>query len=113
MTALLALAAPLLYVYALFAAYILVMGVQRAHLSGRLTGPLKWLCMPMVLIGYTMDCIANLTLASLVFWEWPRELLVPKRLLRLIAAGTAWRRNVAMWICDHLLDPFDPRGDHC
>ena len=113
MTALLTLAAPLLYAYAVFMVYILVMGIQRAHLAGRLIGPLKWLCLPMVAVGYLMDAAANLTLATLAFAEWPRELLVTKRMQRHIAARSGWRSALAAWVCDRLLDPFDPSGEHC
>ena len=49
----------------------------------------------------------------LAFWERPREWLVTKRLQRHIAARTGWRCTLAAWICDRVLDPFDPRGEHC
>ena len=100
------------YTYAFFAVYILVMGIQRAHLSGRLVGPIKWLCMPMVGVGYAMDAFANLTLASLLFLERPHEWLVTARLQRHML-GNGWRAKLAHLICDHLLDPLDPSGDHC
>ena len=103
---------PLAYAYLLFAVYILVTGIHRAKLSGRLSGPVLWLCAPMVVIGYVMDCLFNLTLASLVFWERPREWLLTARLQRYIT-GTGWRARLAAWVCNSLLDPFDPNGNHC
>ena len=109
MTALLVLA---LYAYALFAVYILVMGIHRAHLSKRLSGPVLWLCAPLVVLGYAMDCLFNLTIASLVFLERPREWLLTARLQRHML-GTGWRSRLAAWVCDSLLDPFDPDGNHC
>ena len=103
---------PALYAYALFAIYILVMGIHRAHLSKRLSGPVLWLCMPMVALGYAMDCLFNLTIASLVFVERPKEWLLTARLQRHLA-GIGWRAKLAHLICDHLLDPFDPTDKHC
>lgn len=101
------------YAYLFFCVYILVMGVQRAHLDGRLHGPLRGLCLPMVALGYAMDLLANVTVASLAFWELPRELLVTKRLQRHLESFAGWRWKLATWICNSLLDPFDPSGKHC
>jgi hypothetical protein len=93
--------------------YVLVMGIYRAHLSHRLRGLVLVLSLPFVVIGFLMDVFANLTIASLVFLEPPREWLVTSRLQRYIAHGTGWRAAKARWICDNLLDVFDPSGDHC
>lgn len=102
------------YLWAFWAVYVLVMGIYRAHLSGRLTGPNRVLGLPVVLLGYAMDTITNLTLACLVFLDVPREWLVTTRLIRYRdAAPDGWRGKLAAWICDRLLDPFDPTGDHC
>jgi hypothetical protein len=110
MTALLAVA---LFLWVFWYAYILVMGLYRAHLAGRLTRFTYALALPALLVGYAMDVLANLTIASIVFLEPPREWLVTDRLKRHIARGTGWRAVKAEWICTHLLDVFDPRGDHC
>lgn len=97
----------------LWAAYVLVMGIYRAHLDKRLTTVTKILAAPWVVIGYALDVLVNVTVASLVFWEPPWELLVTTRLQRHIDARYGWRHRRAQWICDHLLDPFDPTGNHC
>lgn len=93
--------------------YVLVMGIYRAHLSHRLKGLVLVLSLPLVAIGYLMDVIANLTVASLLFLEPPRELLVTSRLQRYVALEQGWRFRIADWICNHLLDVFDPSGNHC
>ena len=97
----------------LWALYVMVMGIYRAHLDGRLTTVTKVLAAPWVALGYALDVLVNFAIASLVFWEPPRELLVTSRLQRHVGASTGWRHRRAVWICDHLLDPFDPGGNHC
>jgi hypothetical protein len=101
------------FLWAFWGMYVLVMGIYRAHLSHRLKGLVLVLSLPFVVIGFLMDVFANLTIASLVFLEPPREWLVTSRLQRYIAHGTGWRFWLAKYICDHLLDVFDPSGDHC
>ena len=103
-----------LYLWVFWGLYVLVMGIYRAYLAGRLTTTTKLLGAPFVLAGIVMDVLANLTLAGLVFVELPREWLVTDRLQRHVRTPTsAWRTRLATWVCDHLLDVFDPRGDHC
>ncbi|MFV0602022.1 MAG: hypothetical protein ACK5NE_09445 [Brachymonas sp.] len=79
----------LAYLYAFWCAYVLVMGIYRAHLSRRLVGLNKMLALPVVGFGYLMDVAANLFIAPLVFLDWPREALVTARLIRNPAYGLA------------------------
>ena len=98
----------------LWAAYVLVMGIYRAHLAKRLGAFTTALALPWVLLGYALDVLVNLTAASVLFVELPGELLVTSRLQRHVdATAGGWRHRLALWICDHLLDPFDPTGNHC
>jgi hypothetical protein len=99
----------------LWYAYILVMGLYRVHLCGELRGVPRALAWPAVVVGFCMDWLANCTVAWLWFRDPPRELgeLVTARLARYIRGPAGWRQRQAQWICDHLLDPFDPSGDHC
>lgn len=107
-----------LYVYLCWLVYILVMGLYRAHLSGRLpkSSPLYWAALPVVIVGYVMDALLQL-LATVPFLDAPRymqrEWLLTDRLQRYMAGHDHWRKRVADWICTHMLDPFDARGDHC
>ncbi len=106
-------AALVLAPWALWALYVLVMGVYRAKLSGRLGPAATILAAPWVLLGFALDVLVNLTAASLLFAEPPREWKVTQRLQRHQLAGDGWRADLARWICDHLLDVFDPTGNHC
>jgi hypothetical protein len=101
------------YLWVFWYVYILVMGLYRAHLDKRLSRFTYVLAAPALVVGYAMDIVANVTIASVVFFEPPREWLVTSRLKRHIAGYGGWRHRLATWICDHLLDVFDPKGDHC
>lgn len=101
------------FLWAFWGMYVLVMGIYRAHLSHRLKGLVLVLSLPFVAIGCTMDVFANMTIASIAFLEPPREWLVTDRLQRHMYKSAGWRFWLAKYICDHLLDVFDPSGDHC
>jgi hypothetical protein len=93
--------------------YVLTMGVYRVQLAGRLTGLSKVLLMPFVVVAVLMDVACQMTVATVVFLEFPTELLVTARLQRYMAGEDGWRKRVAVYICNNLLDPFDPNGKHC
>lgn len=99
--------------YALWVLYLLVMGLYRAKLNGRLSKAASVLGAPFLILGYLVDIFANLTVATIVFLELPRETLVTSRLTRHLKQGEGWRQRFAKSICSALLDPFDPRGTHC
>lgn len=102
------------YLWAFWFAYVLVMGLYRAHLSGRMSRVTYVLAAPALLFGVAMDVLANIFIASVIFLEFPREWLVTKRLQRHIKKGLGtWRGYLAAWVCTSLLDVFDPSGDHC
>lgn len=104
-----------LYLYAFWVAYIAIMGAYRAHLAGRLVGVQRVLAVPLVVIGFALDCFAQYTIATLFFFDAPEpgDYLVTARLKRYMRAPDTWRGRAAQYICDNLLDPFDPTGDHC
>ena len=105
----------LAFLWCFWALYVMVMGVYRAHLSGRLSKAGYVLGLPWVITGYLVDILTQFTLATLFFADWPRrgEWLVTDRLQRYVRIRHGWRYRKAKWICDHLLDVFDPSGEHC
>ena len=106
-----ALALPL-FLWFFWGMFVLVMGLYRAHLDKRLTKFTYCLSAPWLVIGFGVDVIANLVIAPFVFLDMPQEWVVTTRLKRYIATG-GWRGKLAKTICDHLLDVFDQRGNHC
>lgn len=103
----------LLPIWMFWALYVFSMGVYRAKLDGRLRGLNAVLAFPIFLFAAIVDVFFNLVVAPLVFLDLPKEWLVTKRLKRYMAEGSGWRYNIAKLICDSVLDPFDPDGDHC
>jgi hypothetical protein len=106
--------APIAFLWAFWSLYLLCIGLYRAHLSGRLSRIAAILGAPWLLLGALVDVIAQMTVATVVFAEWPREWLVTQRLQRYIRTEpNSWRGQRAMRLCMKLLDPFDPTGKHC
>lgn len=103
----------LAYLYAFWCAYVLVMGIYRAHLSKRLTGLNRALAYPVVIAGALMDVAANWIIAPIIFLDRPREAFVTQRLVRYKAEDQGWRGALAELICDRMLDIFDPSENHC
>lgn len=103
----------LIVLWAFWGVYVLIMGLYRAHLQKRLSWTAYALGAPFLLIGLALDFAVNMTLATVIFLDIPREALVTTRLIRYVASGSGWRFNVANWVCNKLLDVFDPSGEHC
>ncbi len=101
------------FLWMFWALYVFAMGIYRAQLAGRLKGVNFVLALPIVIVALAVDVITNLVIAPIVFLDVPRELLVTSRLIRYMAGPAGWRRTVAMYICDNMLDVFDPNGNHC
>jgi hypothetical protein len=116
MAALLALGWTLAYLYCFWLLYVLIMGFYRAHLAQKLSKVAFVLALPAIVAGFMVDLIANWTLASLWFREWPQRPLelVTDRLSRYIdQADEDWKKQHANWVCKTLLDYFDPHDRHC
>jgi hypothetical protein len=66
-------------------------------------------------IGLVLDFVLNVIVGTVVFLKYPQNVLLTGRLSRYIRDPDEkpWRRKLACWICEHLLDQFDPNGRHC
>ena len=98
--------------FALWVFYVAAMHVQKY--LGQLNWFAKFNAYVLLLIGVVIDFVCNMVL-TIPFVDPPREWLVTARLQRYHGesyAGT-WRARWADWVCTHLLDQFDPDGDHC
>lgn len=105
----LALAVGLPYVLWLF--FLAVMNLKRARDADRL-GPVAYaLGTPVLIVGYLLDFLVNVTACTVLFLEVPRETTVTARLKR-HAPECTWRGGIARWMAAHLLDAFDPAGRH-
>lgn len=96
--------------------YLIVMGLYRAHLQGRLSKPALVLGAPALALGFLLDWVVNWTVASVLFFEPPPRLfdLVTDRLARYLKSDGGFRKRWAEIICTRLLDVFDPSpAGHC
>jgi len=64
-----------------------------------------------IIPGLIYDAFLNIIIATIIFLDSPKEMLLTGRLKR-YKRGKGWRRKWALWICEHLLDQFD-EGGHC
>jgi len=100
--------------YLLWVLFLAVMMLKQEKDAGMLTPdmPAYKVGMFVLFVGYVVDLVVNLILASILFLEFPKELTVTARLKRHGTQG-GWRGDFARWFCESLLDTFDPSGDNC
>lgn len=93
--------------------YLAVMNLKRHR--ARLHPIAKLHAYPLLFVGVAFDFLVNVVVGTLIFLDPPQETLLTGRLKRYhrIAYEGTWRARLADWICTHLLDQFDPDGDHC
>jgi hypothetical protein len=103
------------YLYLFWVLYVFTMGVYRAYLANRLTPFMLVLSAPFVLLAGLMDVVCNLTIATVLCLEMPKEWLVTQRFIRYLhdPKTAPWRKALAAYVCVNLLDVFDPDGNHC
>lgn len=101
----------LLIVYALWVFYLAAMNLKRARDAGTLSRTALVLGTPVVWIGLSLDLAGNILL-TVPFFDLPRETTVTARLKRYAKGPDGWRKRVALWAADDLLDDFDPSGKH-
>ena len=66
---------------------------------------------PWVIAAVVLDIAVQLA-ATLVFFDWPQEVMFTQRMSRYKATWYGWRTPVARWLCEKILDPFE-QGGHC
>ncbi len=99
-----------LYIYAFYLLFVVTMAAKAAWPT--LTLVPRVLLAPVALVAVLMDAAFNITLATIIFMDLPREALFTGRLNRYKYGESDWRFHVAKWICKNLLDPFQS-GGHC
>lgn len=97
--------------YALWVFYLAVMNLARAKRNGLLNKTALVLGTPLLVVGYLVDFLMNVTVMTVVLLEWPQETTVTARLKRHNKESTGWRLAIVKWF-EPILDPYDPSGDH-
>jgi hypothetical protein len=126
----------------LWTRYLAATHLMKLQKAGLLTAEAAPYAKVIVAVGLVLDCLYNLTWATVYFWDWPRELLVTQRLERYkygrayrleraegwdwedvatwrlsaveirIAPATDWRLEETHWMEENMLDAADPTGHH-
>lgn len=93
--------------------YIAAINVYYAW--GTLSLWVKVLAGPIVALLLLVDVVFQLTAASLIFADRPRELMFTQRLTRYKGDKWPedWRKIMATALCTKALNPFDPTRHHC
>jgi hypothetical protein len=65
------------------------------------------------LVGYPLDVLFNVVGSFVLFQRPPKHWLFTGTLKHWIASDDDRRSRHAAWICEHLLNQFDPKGKHC
>lgn len=97
--------------YATWVFYLAVMNLARAKQAGLLSRTALVLGTPVLIVGFLLDFLLNVTVMSLVLLELPQEITVSARLQRHHVESDGWRLAVVLWF-EPLLDPYDPSGNH-
>lgn len=102
----------LLGFWLLWVLFLAVMSLDQARADGKLHGFALYAGYTVLVVGLVVDLLVQITVATVLWLEWPRELTVSGRVARLCSIGTGWRQRLAMWFRATLLSPFDRSGGH-
>lgn len=97
--------------YLLWVLFLAVMNLKRAKEANLLNKTAVVLGTPLLLVGYLVDFLMNVTVMTVVLLELPQETTVTARLKRHHKESTGWRLAMVLWF-EPILDPYDPSGDH-
>lgn len=92
--------------------YLAVMNLKRVNDAGQLGRMAYLLGLPVLILGYLLDFLANVLVMTILLAELPQETTVTARLKRHKRSSKGWRLKVATWFASELLDRFDPDGVH-
>ena len=105
------------YMVILFIWFLIAMWfMRRRHQLRERLGQFYYIIVGIVLGGLILDVIFQWTFAIVIFLEVTPNITFSKRMERYRDnpkyKGT-WRMRWADYICEHILNPYDPEGHHC
>lgn len=92
--------------------FLAVMNLKQAEDENQLHGFARGVGKTVLVEGLLWDFFVQVTVASFIWLEFPRELTVSARVARLCAGKDGWRKDRAIWFRDTLLKIFDRSGGH-
>lgn len=102
----------LLAFWALWVLFLATMNLGQSKAEGKLKGFALYAGYTVLAAGLVVDFIVQITVATVLWLELPRELTVSGRVERLCREGHGYRLALAMWFRKTLLAPFDRSGGH-
>lgn len=101
-----------LALWCLWILFLAVMNLGQAKAEGKLHGFALSAGCTVLTVGLLVDLLVQITVASVLWLEFPREWTVSERVARLCKHGSGWRQRLALWFRRVLLAPFDRSGGH-
>lgn len=101
-----------LWLWILWLYYLAVMNLKAVRDKHGLHWLAKVMGYPMLYLGLLIDFRCQVIECTVLFFEVPKETLVTARLQRHANRGTGWRKSLAVWFGESLLNDFDPSGNH-
>lgn len=98
--------------YVLWGLFLAVMNLKQARDDQTLPRAALIGGMPLLFLGYVLDFALNVTLASLLFLEPPREKTLSQRFQRWSRQPPGRRQRIATQALLLFLHPFDRSGGH-
>ena len=107
----------IIYIAILFTWFLTAMWfLRRRHQLREKLGPAYFIIVGIVLGGIVLDAVFQWIIAPAIFLGFTKDILFTGRMQRYREEekykGT-WRMRAADWICENLLNPYDPSGKHC
>jgi len=101
------------YIWAFYLCFALSISVYRIWLKGVLNPFNKLVFAPVLISFFLVDVLLNYTVL-MVMGLPPRNChTISDRLAFYNLFYDDWRHSFASFICDKLLNPIDPNGNHC
>ena len=98
--------------WVLWVLFLAVTNLNQANTEGTLPRVIRPLAYGTLYIGLVVDFVVQVTVATVLWLELPKELTVSSRVARHIKTGNGYRHKLAIWFRDSLLKPFDRSGGH-
>lgn len=102
----------LLAFWLLWVLFLATMNLAQSKAEGKLHGFALWAGYTVLAVGLLVDLVVQITVATVMWLEFPREWTVSGRVERLCREGHGYRLGLALWFRRTLLAPFDRSGGH-
>lgn len=104
----------LLFAYLFYVGFALAISIYRLWLKGCLNLFNKLLFAPVLVAFFALDVLLNYTLFLLLFGlPGKGDYTISQRLETYRVRASGFKRTVADFVCQKLLNPIDPTGTHC